>query len=167
MLILNCGMETVEFGYNSNSKDKKLGGYYSIEPNQAIDVPEEARIMIENSTSTPYKRGVMILGYGADKNEIRLIGFNRYLESLREALNFEQRRTAELEQVGVKMFGPRREIVALEKKIAKAEEALKELELEISTAPTQESYGNSASNGEQGKKKSGRSFNEQSAEIQL
>lgn len=167
MLVLNAGLETISFGHNQNSRNKKEGGYYKLLPGEQMDIPETAREQIYNSLSGEGLKGLVILDYGTDVGVEKVKGLTNYTKNLNTALTRELQRTLELTQVGVSYSVDRPEVVAIKERIAKAEEALKQLgsnftpddsESKHILEQTQEAKnGNILRTTEQSEKESGRS----------
>lgn len=148
MLVLNAGMEVIEFGFNQNSRNPKEGGYYKILPGEQSDVPEGARELIIHPECGPGLMGLVILDFGVDEKEAKIQGLKQYIEFMSVCVGREEQRTRELEQVGVKMNYKRREVEAFEKKLEKAEAQLRLLEEAMS--------GDISTDGSQSKEESRR-----------
>lgn len=135
MKILNAGLETVQFGFNQNARDKRFGGFYSVKPGETIDVPEDARSQILNHDSGQKNYGVVILEFGTDLRSAQLEGLKNYVEYKALKVYREQQRLAEKEQNGVKVFGKPRALAEAEAAYERAVEAFSKLEASGETLP--------------------------------
>lgn len=101
MKVLNAGLEKIEFGFNQNSRDKRFGGFYSVAPDEQIDVPEEARDLILDPRSGPGLRGLVILDFGTDVESKKREGLENLKRFTEQRIEWELQRQEEKKQVGL------------------------------------------------------------------
>lgn len=124
MLVLNAGLETIEFGFNQNARNRKEGGFYVITPGAKCDVPETARDSIHNPNCGPALRGLVILDYGISEQDAHRQGLERYTQFLNQRIEWELQRQEEKKQVGITITGDTLELKNFKQLLAKAEEKL-------------------------------------------
>lgn len=131
MLVYNAGLEVIKFGFNANSRSKRYGGYYKIMPGEQRDIPEDAIDHVNDPNCGPGRRGLVILPFGANLDEKKIEGLQKYIEFAQFSLQIEEARTVEMEQVGTKFSGDRREVKLFKGKVEKAEKAIETLKTQM------------------------------------
>lgn len=154
MLVFNAGLETIEFSFNKNARNKKEGGTYIIKAGQQIDVPEEAVSLVEDPLCGPCLYGLVILRYGDDLTEKRRQGLNKYREFLERCIGWELARDVEREAAGYRVVSERAHVTKLKQSLEQVNASLKELD-----------HGNISDATDEGKAKPGRPKRIQSPEI--
>ena len=146
-MVINGSIETIEFGFNQNTKDRAEGGIYVVKPGDKCEVPDGALSLINHSQAGPGRKGLVVLKFGDKEEDKRLEGLNRYIAYLNDCMSHQHQRTVEEEQVGKKSFGKDMVMKKFEDQLAKAEAELARL--------TGDSNGNSLGDGKQSQKKLG------------